>query len=308
MPVKTSRASEDGVVRIDQERCKLCGLCVRVCKEGPIRLGGGKLTVDYSRGLGCIACGHCAAVCPEGCITVEGRDLSAEDIIPLPPKESRASFDQLNALLLARRSVREFQDREVGEEEIEKILAAATTAPMGIPPSDVKVLVFKGRDKVRAFKDDMLVALKSMIRMFSGPMLFLLRPVLGKDACDMFRTFLVPLARDYIEKDRQGVDTFMYDAPLGMLFYGAPGSDATDPLIAATYATIAAESLGVGSCMLGFPAPLLKRNKKLLAKYGIPPKSAIGMMVIFGYPAVKFQRAIRRRFAEVRSWQGGRHG
>jgi nitroreductase/NAD-dependent dihydropyrimidine dehydrogenase PreA subunit len=300
--VKTDRADKDAVVRVDSSRCKLCGLCVKICKGGPLYIEGNKVLVDYSLGLGCMACGHCAAVCPQGCITVEGRDLAPEDLEPLPPQESRATYDELKSLLLSRRSVREFQNRDVAEEDVDKIIFAATTAPMGIPPSDVKVLVFSGRAKVREFKNDMLAALKPMIRIFSGPMLFLMRPFLGKQAVDMFRTFLVPLARDYIEKDKQGIDLFAYDAPLAMLFYSEPGADAADPLIAATYAMIAAESLGVGTCMLGFPAPLLKRDKKLLAKYAIPPKSAIGIMVIFGYPAVKFQRSIRRRFADIRYW------
>jgi len=302
MPVKTGRADKNGVVQVDYKKCKACGMCVHVCKGGPLYIENKRLVVDYSRALGCIACGHCAAICPQECITVEGRDLFAEDIIPLPPRESLANYEQLKGLFLSRRSIREFEDREVEQEVIERILDAATTAPMGIPPTDVKVLVLKGRPKVREFKDDMLGALKGMVRIFSGPMLTILRPVFGKEACDMFRTFLIPLAKSYLDEDRKGVDVFTYDAPLGMVFYGFPGADATDPLIAATYAMIAAESLGVGTCMLGFPAPLLKRSKKLLAKYCIPPKSPIGIMVIFGYPAIKFRRGIRRRFAEVRYW------
>jgi nitroreductase/NAD-dependent dihydropyrimidine dehydrogenase PreA subunit len=302
MPVKTGRADQNGVVQVDYDKCKACGICVRVCKGGPLHIENKKLVIDYSRALGCIACGHCAAICPHECITVEGRDLVAQDIVPLPPKESWATYEELKGLLLSRRSIREYEDREVEQELIDKILDAATTAPMGIPPTDVRVLVLKGRNKVREFKDDMLGALKGMIRIFSGPVLTLLRPVMGKEACDMFRTFLIPLAKDYMEKDRQGIDLFAYNAPLGMVFYGFPGGDATDPLIAATYAMIAAESLGLGSCMLGFPAPLLKRNKKLLAKYGIAPKSPIGIMVIFGYPAIKFRRGIKRRFAEVTYW------
>ena len=302
MPVKTGRADGNAAVHVDYKRCTACGLCARVCKEGPLFIKGGKLAVDYARGLGCVPCGHCAAVCPEGAITVEGRDMTAVDMVPLPGDAARANYDQLNALLLARRSVREFEAREVDGETIDKILAAAATAPMGIPPSDVEVLVFRGRGKLGEFKRDMLKALEPMRWMFSRPMLWLWRPFVGKEACDMFRTFLVPVATAYIEKDKEGVDLFTYDAPLGMLFYGGATTDPADPIIAATYAMIAAESLGLGTCMLGFPAPLVKRNKKLMKKYGIAPKSQIGIMVIFGYPAVKFQRAIRRRFARVRDW------
>jgi nitroreductase/Pyruvate/2-oxoacid:ferredoxin oxidoreductase delta subunit len=299
MPVKTSRADANGIITINHQQCKVCGLCVKVCPEGPLHIENRKLLVDYSRGLGCVACGHCAAICPHGCITVEGRDMTAADIVPLPPAGERASFEQLNALLLSRRSIRQYQKKEVPQELIDRILAAATTAPMGIPPSDVGVLVIKGTDKMQEFRRDMVTGLKGFVRVFSAPVLWMMRPFIGKEAFEMFRTFVVPCAKEFIEKDKQGVDYFTYDAPLGMLFYNSPFGDTTDPLIAATYAMIAAESLGLGSCMLGFPAPLLKQNGKLRTKYGLPKGCKPAMFIIFGYPALKFDKAIRRRFARV---------
>ena len=76
-------------------------------------------------------------------------------------------------------------------------------------------------------------------------------------------------------------------------------SDPVDPIIPATYAMLAAESLGMGSCMIGTIAPFLKYSKKLRGKYGIPLKNRQGIMVIFGYPAIKFHKALRRTFASV---------
>jgi ferredoxin len=137
MPIKTGRTDQNGTVHVDHDKCTACGLCAKVCLEGPLYVENKKLQVDYSRGFGCMACGHCAAVCPQGCITVEGRDLLCGDIVPLPPREARASHEQLQALLLARRSIRHFKTRDVEPEVIEKILQTTTTAPMGIPPSDV---------------------------------------------------------------------------------------------------------------------------------------------------------------------------
>ena len=55
-----------------------------------------------------------------------------------------------------------------------------------------------------------------------------------------------------MDQDRQGVDWFFYDAPLALYFYASPYADPADPLIPATYAMLAGESLGLGTCMLGF--------------------------------------------------------
>lgn len=75
-------------------------------------------------------------------------------------EDTRAGYEELMALMLARRSIREFDDRDVEQEKIDRILTAASTAPMGIPPSDVEVLVVDGKDKVREFADDMLELMK----------------------------------------------------------------------------------------------------------------------------------------------------
>lgn len=134
MPVITSRAADNAVVTIDRDACSACGLCARVCKAGPLLFENGRVLVDVARGMGCVACGHCAAACPKGCITVTGRDLSAADVVPLPSRDLRATFDELHALLLSRRSTREFDPREVPQDAIDSIIATAATAPMGIPP------------------------------------------------------------------------------------------------------------------------------------------------------------------------------
>jgi nitroreductase/NAD-dependent dihydropyrimidine dehydrogenase PreA subunit len=300
MAIKTGRADTNGRVEVNHELCNLCGLCIRACRGGPLKIENGRIAADYSRGLGCVACGHCAAVCPQGCITVEGRDLRADDILALPPRESRAGFDQLNALLLARRSIREYEPKEVEQELIERILAAAATAPMGIPPSDVGVVVIKGRQKMQEFRDDMLASLRGFVRLFSGPLFQVMRLFMGRHTSEMFSTFLVPYAKGCLAKAEEGTDLFTYDAPLGMLFYSSRYADTADALIAATYAMLAAESLGLGSCMLGFPAPLLKRNRRLQRKYGLPPGCRPVMFVVFGHTALRFRKAIRRRFASVR--------
>lgn len=51
--------------------------------------------------------------------------------------------------------------------------------------------------------------------------------------------------------------------------------------------------------MLGAVASCFKYSKSLRAKYNIPPRSQQGIMVIFGYPALRYQRTLHRRLARV---------
>ncbi len=302
MPIPTSRTTESAHIHIDLQKCTGCGLCVKVCKDFSLVLANGKAAVNASKAVfGCIGCGHCMAICPTGAINIEGRTLSSTDVFDLPPKESASSYDQLMALFQRRRSVREFKDKEVEPELIEKILAAARTAPMGLPPSDVHVLVLNGKDKVFGFSKDFCNYMRSMKWLVSGWFLAIMRPFWGKSNDAMFRNFVKPLFKVYVENMDKGINYVTYDAPLAIYFYGSSFTDPADPIVAATYAMHAGESLGLGTCMLGAMHPLIqngRKARKFRESHGIKYKSREGLFVVFGYPDVKYNKGIRRTFAE----------
>lgn len=64
-----------GLLQIDRDECKGCGLCIEACPPKAIRMSDelnhyGYRTALYT-GAGCTACGICFMACPEpGAITV----------------------------------------------------------------------------------------------------------------------------------------------------------------------------------------------------------------------------------------------
>lgn len=299
MAIKTSRAKGVANVVIDYQKCSGCGLCVKVCKGAPLIMRQGKPSVDQARLFGCIGCGKCLVVCPEDAISVEGRDLSAADVLPIPPREQRASYEQLHNLMLARRSTREFSNREVERDMVDQILEAASSAPMGVPPSDVSVLVWHGRAQVRELRDAMLADLKKIRPFVSHSSLKLMRPFMKRESYEMFDNFIVPTIETFIAMEAEGADWWLYDAPLAAYFYCSPYSDPADPVIAATYAMLAGEALGLGSIMIGTSGFFFKYSRHLRRQYNIPDNAQQGVMVLFGHLAVKYRKSIRRRFARV---------
>jgi nitroreductase len=242
------------------------------------------------------------AICPEEAIEIHGRTISPADLFELPSEDNASNYDQILALYQRRRSIRKFLNKSINPEIIEKITEAAKTAPMGLPPSDVNLLVLSGKEQTRAFAKDFCNYLETMQWFVSRWFLFLMRPFWGKANDEMFKGFVRPLFKVYTENMKQGINLVNYDAPLAIYFYGSPYTDPADPIVAATYAMIAAESLGLGTCMLGAVHPLIQNGKKarhLRSRYNIKFTSREGLFVIFGYPAVKYRKGIKRTFADV---------
>ncbi|MDR3740688.1 MAG: 4Fe-4S binding protein [Terracidiphilus sp.] len=71
----TGEKRDRGILRVNEEECKGCGLCIEACPPKSIAMGDrlnhyGYRTAQY-KGEGCTACGICFLVCPEpGAITV----------------------------------------------------------------------------------------------------------------------------------------------------------------------------------------------------------------------------------------------
>lgn len=302
MAIPTTRTKEKATISIDTDKCTSCGQCVVVCNDFSLCLENDKVRISNTPAFGCIGCGHCMAICPTGAIEISGREISKGDLFDLPPEKSAANYEQLLALFQSRRSVREFLDKEIEPEIAEKILDAAKTSPMGLPPSDVNVLLLDSKEKTRKFAVDFCEYLKGMKWFVSKCFLTLMRPFWGKTNDEMFKGFVSPLFDVYIKNMNVGVNLVNYDAPLAMYFYGSPYTDPADPIIAATTAMYAAESLGLGTCMLGGVHPLIqngKKAKRFREKHAIKYASREGLFVIFGYPAVKYRKGIKRTFAST---------
>ncbi|OQX23473.1 MAG: nitroreductase [Desulfobacteraceae bacterium IS3] len=302
MAIPTSRTKIKAGIEINEEKCTGCGLCVSVCKDFSLKIENKKIRISDNPFFGCIGCGHCMAICPSDAIKVFGRTLSPDDLFDLPDKEKTARYEQLLFLLQRRRSIREFSDKPVDNDMIKKILDTAQTAPMGLPPSDVNVLVLDSKEKVRGFAKDFCSYLEGMKWFVSDWFLSLMRPFWGKANDELFRGFVKPLFHVYTENMKKGINVVNYDAPLAMYFYGSPYSDPADPIIAATYSMLAGETLGLGTCMLGGVHPLIQKGKKA-ARFrkmqGIKYSSQEGLFVIFGHPLVKYKKGILRTFASI---------
>ena len=70
---------------------------------------------------------------------------------------------------------------------------------------------------------------------------------------------------------------------------------ANDAGIAFTYGMLAAQSLGLGTCWIGFAQEALHRKKRLRNHFGIPKGFKPWGVLALGEPAISYQRAPPRK-------------
>ena len=60
------------IIKIGEEKCNGCGLCIPNCQEGALQVIDGKARLISD--LFCDGLGACIGHCPEGAITIEERE------------------------------------------------------------------------------------------------------------------------------------------------------------------------------------------------------------------------------------------
>jgi ferredoxin len=287
------------MTQIDYTTCKSCGLCSKVCGARIIRKTGERYEIHSYGNWECFRCGNCMAVCPTRSITSEG--LSYDMFAPLSQKV--IGFDPFYASLLTRRSVRNYKKDPVPKEAMQSVIRAAATAPMGLPPTDVEVLVIEGRADIERLLTDVREQYRGLLFIMGNPLTrSIMRLVQGKVMYHALKTHVVPAARHALTESEKDREYFTYEAPALMIFHGDKFkvSIEQDCFIAASYASIAALTAGLGSCFSGMIPPIIDRGKKIKQKLGIPEGNGVYACLMLGYPAVKVKRAIPREFKGVR--------
>src|SRR6056297_1647842 len=270
----------------EPEKCTHCKACVNTCPTSCLQWDEEKKE-PYATGLdgmelACIACNNCEAVCPGECIRMRGEyrvlagryktpeDKYGEMTPPRPFGEADAARDfetiakdltETEKLLYERRSIRLFKNQPVNKEVDRRCAKVLTMIKKA----------YVGQTRWR----------KALITLLSA---------ISSNKWDQR-----PIAA--MEKVNQNNDSITFGAPAVIhVLKDKRGISNPDicSAIAAQNLVIAAHSLGLGTCYVGFIASTIPYAPKVKKLLGLQYPYELVTSVCVGYPKIKYDTPVAR--------------
>lgn len=290
------------MISIDESRCTQCGLCVPVCVRRILQDEGKRIGI-LDPAL-CNECGHCKAVCPTNAPILS--NLNEEEFEGLPQIEKPPQASDFLRFLRGRRSLRIYGNQPVEVEKLKLIVEAGRFAPTGGNRQACEYAVARGRkilDRVCTLTIQALTGEAKKIREALDRNLRLKESL---PETYVSRQFYPPMWERMGQEWEEGVDRLLYHAPALVVIHVKKGAATTpemDTGLAGMQMVLMAETLGLGTCFIGFLVFALENSNELKKALKIPPDHQAHMAFTVGYPDVKFLRRVGRNLARV-TWLG----
>ncbi len=271
------------LIEVNQKTCNQDGICSAVCPAKLINFTkGGYPTPIAEIDELCIRCGHCVSACPSG--SLQHAEIPMEQC-PVIREELRLSEEQSEQFLRSRRSIRNYRDKKVPRESLQKLIEVARYAPTGHNTQSVEWLVLSDREELNK-----LVAIV-------GEWMRWMLANMSKFALSM----RMDLA---LEKLEAGSDIVLRGAPV-LIVAHAKKDDLMAPAsctIALTYLELAATSMELGCCWAGYFNAACSTFPPMKQALGLPAgHQCFGAMMV-GYPQFRYQRMPVRKSPPI-TWR-----
>jgi nitroreductase/NAD-dependent dihydropyrimidine dehydrogenase PreA subunit len=287
------------MISIDENRCTLCGLCIRVCLRGVLKEE--KKSIVVIDPASCNLCGHCKAICPTDAPKFSNLNENEFELAPNIEEMPNPSF--FLRFLRRRRSQRIYKSKPVEIEKLKMIIEAGRFAPTGGNRQGCEYIVVTGRKIL-----DRVCTLTIQTLQEQGKLV--------KEALDRYHRSKEPLPEEYInmqyypsivdriaEKWKEGVDQLLYHAPVLILIHMKQGITTTpqvDASLSAMHMILTAETLGLGTCINGFLFFALHHSGELREVLEIPSDHQVHVAFTVGYSDVEFLRLVARNPAKIK--------
>ncbi len=297
-------------VIIDPTRCTGCGTCTRVCPSDIISLENNTAHAASDTDTAqCLKCGHCMAACPESAIAVPALDPDLQtfttfvlDHAWLPPGSGLLT-QNLVRLICSRRSCRNYRQTPVEKEKLTDLVKLAVFAPSGTNSQAWTFTCLTTRAEVLALGQSIKAFFERLNKKAENVLLRKFLALVGAKTLDHYYSNHYASVKTAIEQmEKENRDRLFHGAPAVILIGSSPGATCPkeDALLAAGNILLAAHTMGLGTCLIGFAVAAMASDRSIQKELGIPESETIHAAVTLGYPDETFQRITGRKKPVIR--------
>jgi nitroreductase/NAD-dependent dihydropyrimidine dehydrogenase PreA subunit len=280
---------------IDQDLCKQCKRCMEVCPCNILGINQqGEMHFIPERQRICQHCGQCMCICSTKAISVDGLSYE-QDLYDLPANHT--GYQEFISFLSHRRSIRNYKEKPVSSEMISKILEAVAYAPYGAAREKTHISIVNDRQKIETALPLISRFLDDIVKYIENPVTsFMIRRKRGPETFNTLKHHLYPISKLENYKLEYG-DRITRGAPCILIFHGNKRAEehTNNSLVHATYAMLAAHSVGLGASMNGIVPAAVNRVQGVREIFQVPDLHEAVISLIIGHPRYTYKRAIRRR-------------
>ncbi|MCD6179352.1 MAG: nitroreductase family protein [Bacteroidales bacterium] len=285
--------------KINQDSCIKCKLCIEVCPVNIIGIdNNGRVNFIPERENICLECGQCMAICSTDSIKIKKYSYQ-NNFSELP--ENGFNYQQYIDFISSRRSVRNFKNKAVEKETIEKILNSLSYAPYGAKPNKVEITVVNNRKTIEKTLPLIEEFLDKIIKWVDSPIVSrIIKYKKGIETFNTLKNHLYPISKLKNYKLKYG-DRITRGAPALIILHADKGAEehTNNSLIYATYLLFAIHSLKLGGTMNGILPAAINKNDKIKQSFNIPKNHEAIISIVFGYPKYKYRKSIKRESKKI---------
>jgi nitroreductase/NAD-dependent dihydropyrimidine dehydrogenase PreA subunit len=290
---------------IDPDKCNGCGYCIQVCPSDTISLINKIAVITGDKSL---SCGHCMAVCPQDAIKVKALDDDMTCFKTFSMDKDWMEFGSfptkdLARLMASRRSCRNFKTTPVEPEILEDLIKLAVLAPSGTNSQEWTFTCLPSRQTVLDLGQMIKIFFQDLNKKAENLILRKGLKLLGQKTLDTYyREYYESVKNAMDEMEANNIDRLFHGATACILIGSNAGASCPreDAMLAAENILLAAHTMGLGSCLIGFAVEALKADKSIQEKIDIPEKEKIHAVIALGYPNEKYRTITGRKKPVIR--------
>ncbi|MFW9825037.1 MAG: nitroreductase family protein [Candidatus Thorarchaeota archaeon] len=277
---------ENSRVIIDLDSCNKCKACSDECQY--YYFESDEMHFDEEMEEFCIECGKCVAVCPVNAIKL--RSFEEKVLEDVPDKTHTPSFESLENLFKSRRSRRQFHNKPVPKELIEKILnIAGRYSPTAKNQENVHFTVVQDRELLQKLSEECTNQVTNLIKTFENPEgRKTLETALPPETVKNIEK-IIPSFKRALKRINKGLEVWRWNTEI--IIIHAP-KDSFNPIenctLAACHIMLAAETLDLGTCSLGYITAFFNEFRQVGKIAKLPLKHIVGYTLAIGYPKAKY--------------------